>query len=210
LVQAAARLSRSSPILFRNKIDYRRARHRIASEPRLIGTLRVSDDLFHRRVAADRHETLRLWAKKLRTPAIPLMAARVFSSNARKSSMSIRRSGFHFAGIFDTLGPGSDLPKGIDKSALAVAAPRRYRNREHLRYVTSRHASCAAASHPTLIIFDTSSRRRLAASLATSSLCRCAGLITEPFIAPATSELGGRPTALTQSRSRASCGSTRV
>jgi hypothetical protein len=33
-------------------------------------------------------------------------------------------------------GSGSDLPKGIDKSALAVAAPRRYRNREHLRYVT--------------------------------------------------------------------------
>jgi hypothetical protein len=30
---------------------------------------------------------------------------------------------------------GSDLLKGIDKSALAVAAPRRYRNREHLRYV---------------------------------------------------------------------------
>jgi hypothetical protein len=31
--------------------------------------------------------------------------------------------------------PGSDLPRGIDKSLLAVAAPRRYRNREHLRYV---------------------------------------------------------------------------
>jgi ERF superfamily len=30
---------------------------------------------------------------------------------------------------------GSDEPKGIDKSVLAVAAPRRYRNREHLRYV---------------------------------------------------------------------------
>jgi hypothetical protein len=30
---------------------------------------------------------------------------------------------------------GSDLPRGIDKSVLAVAAPRRYRNREHLRYV---------------------------------------------------------------------------
>jgi len=27
-------------------------------------------------------------------------------------------------------------PKGIDKSVLAVSAPRRYRNREHLRYVT--------------------------------------------------------------------------
>jgi hypothetical protein len=29
----------------------------------------------------------------------------------------------------------SDQPKGIDKSVLALAAPRRYRNREHLRYV---------------------------------------------------------------------------
>jgi len=28
-----------------------------------------------------------------------------------------------------------DQPSGIDKSVLAVAAPRRYRNREHLRYV---------------------------------------------------------------------------
>jgi len=31
--------------------------------------------------------------------------------------------------------PASDEPSGIDKSVLAVAAPRRYRNREHLRYV---------------------------------------------------------------------------
>ena len=30
---------------------------------------------------------------------------------------------------------GNDEPRSIDKSALAVAAPRRYRNREHLRYV---------------------------------------------------------------------------
>jgi hypothetical protein len=30
---------------------------------------------------------------------------------------------------------GSDEARGIDKSVLAVAAPRRYRNREHLRYV---------------------------------------------------------------------------
>jgi hypothetical protein len=29
----------------------------------------------------------------------------------------------------------SEQPRGIDKSVLAVAAPRRYRNREHLRYV---------------------------------------------------------------------------
>jgi ERF superfamily len=32
-------------------------------------------------------------------------------------------------------GAESDQPRGIDKSVLAVAAPRRYRNREHLRYV---------------------------------------------------------------------------
>jgi hypothetical protein len=30
---------------------------------------------------------------------------------------------------------GADQPVGIDKSVLAVAAPRRYRNREHLRFV---------------------------------------------------------------------------
>jgi hypothetical protein len=30
---------------------------------------------------------------------------------------------------------GGDEPRGIDKSVLVVAAPRRYRNREHLRYV---------------------------------------------------------------------------
>jgi hypothetical protein len=30
---------------------------------------------------------------------------------------------------------GNPQPKGIDKSVLAVAAPRRYRNRDHLRYV---------------------------------------------------------------------------
>src|SRR5262249_10353706 len=29
----------------------------------------------------------------------------------------------------------NDDPRGIDKSVLAVAAPRRYRNREHLRFV---------------------------------------------------------------------------
>jgi hypothetical protein len=32
-------------------------------------------------------------------------------------------------------GATSDQPPGIDKSVLAVAAPRRYRNRQHLRYV---------------------------------------------------------------------------
>src|SRR5262249_1512743 len=33
-------------------------------------------------------------------------------------------------------GIGHHQPEGIDKSLLTIAAPRRYRNREHLRYVT--------------------------------------------------------------------------
>ena len=33
-------------------------------------------------------------------------------------------------------GTGHHQPEGIDKSLLTIAAPRRYRNREHLRYVT--------------------------------------------------------------------------
>jgi hypothetical protein len=37
--------------------------------------------------------------------------------------------------IATTEGADPDREKGIDKSILAVAAPRRYRNREHLRYV---------------------------------------------------------------------------
>jgi len=42
------------------------------------------------------------------------------------------------AGPQETVAPGNtdaDRAKGIDKSTLAVAAPRRYRSREHLRYV---------------------------------------------------------------------------
>jgi hypothetical protein len=38
--------------------------------------------------------------------------------------------------IATTEGADPDQAKGIDKSILAVAAPRRYRNREHLRYVS--------------------------------------------------------------------------
>jgi hypothetical protein len=41
-------------------------------------------------------------------------------------------------GVHETLAKGNgdlDQPDGIDKSVLIIAAPRRYRNREHLRYV---------------------------------------------------------------------------
>jgi hypothetical protein len=38
-------------------------------------------------------------------------------------------------------------PKGIDKSVLAVSAPRRYRNKEHLRYVTLQPFKPSDAHH---------------------------------------------------------------
>jgi hypothetical protein len=45
---------------------------------------------------------------------------------------SLRQLGFANA-TSDGIDAGQ--AKGIDKSTLTVAAPRRYRNREHLRYV---------------------------------------------------------------------------
>ena len=45
---------------------------------------------------------------------------------------------FRLLGLRKPSPPNASTPvrrKGIDKSVLAVAAPRRYRNREHLRYV---------------------------------------------------------------------------
>jgi len=42
---------------------------------------------------------------------------------------------------------GRKLLRGIDKSVLAVAAPRRYRDREHLRYV-SKQAYITCSHNP--------------------------------------------------------------
>ena len=50
-----------------------------------------------------------------------------------------------FVGAHQTLAKESgdlDQPDGIDKSALTIGTPRRYRNREHLRYVA--HQACLA------------------------------------------------------------------
>ena len=48
------------------------------------------------------------------------------------------RAHVDLVGTHQTLAKGNgdrDQPDGIDKSVLAIATPRRYRNREHLRYV---------------------------------------------------------------------------
>src|SRR5262249_9120937 len=90
-------------------------------------------------------------------------------------------------------GAGSDQSSGIDNSVLAVAAPRRSRNRDHLRYIAQQPCLVCGRNHRTHIPFDTCSRGRSAARPATNSLCRCAAPTTAQFIAPATSENGGRP-----------------
>src|SRR5216684_1826601 len=54
------------------------------------------------------------------------------------------------AGLRETVSAKAAAPdqaKGIDKSVLTVAAPRRYRNREHLRYV-AQHACLICARKP--------------------------------------------------------------
>ena len=53
------------------------------------------------------------------------------------------RAHVDLVGAYQTLAKGNgdrDQPDGIDKSVLAIATPRRYRNREHLRYVA--HQAC--------------------------------------------------------------------
>jgi hypothetical protein len=77
---------------------------------------------------------------------------------------------------------------GVDKSVLAIATPRRYRNREHLRYVMQQ---------PCLVC-------------GTNSRCRSAACIIAPPTGPATSKPGGRRPASIPSKLLANFGSTRV
>ena len=52
--------------------------------------------------------------------------------------MLLRVTHVDTVGAHETLAKGNgdlDQPDGIDKSVLVIATPRRYRNREHLRYV---------------------------------------------------------------------------
>ena len=101
------------------------------------------------------------------------------------------------------------LATGIDKSVLTIAAPRRYRNRDHLRFVAQQRSS-AAASRRTPIICAGCSQRRSAASRAMSSPCRSAASTIAQCTAPVTSWLGGRPPVSIRSWPPVSCGSRRA
>ena len=101
--------------------------------------------------------------------------------------------------------PDGDQPAGIDKSVLTVGTPRRYRNREHLRFVAQQPCLSAAASPRIRTTCASCSRARSAARSAMSSRSRSAAAITAQLIAPATSSLvegsrhrsdQGRPQAL--------------
>ena len=60
------------------------------------------------------------------------------SETAETADGAAPRTHGHVVGVHGTLAKGNgdlDQPDGIDKSMLVLATPRRYRNREHLRYV---------------------------------------------------------------------------
>src|SRR5262245_36704155 len=98
-------------------------------------------------------------------------------------------------------GIGHHQPEGVDKSLLAIAAPRRYRNREHLRYVTQQ-ACLVCGRRPSA----SCSHVRLAARSAVSSRSRSAEGIIGRCIARATSARGGCKPILIRSRLPADSG----
>jgi len=100
--------------------------------------------------------------------------------------------------------------KGIDKSILTVAAPRRYRNRAHLRYVAQQACLLWAASPRTPTTSDLPSPVRSVARSAMSSRSHSVAGIIVRCIAPATSARGGSRLALTRSRLPAGSGRRRA
>jgi hypothetical protein len=99
--------------------------------------------------------------------------------------------------------------KGIDKSILTVAAPRRYRNR-HLRTSRNRPVSCAAASPRILTTSVSPSPVRSAARSAMSSQSHFVAGIIVRCIAHATSVPGGGRPASIRSRWLADSGKRRT
>ena len=89
-------------------------------------------------------------------------------------------------------GAAPDQAKGIDKSVLTVAAPRRYRNRNTCTTSPNRRVSCAAASPRTPTTSDLRRHARSAARSAMSSRCRSVARTTASSIATVVKDLGGR------------------
>jgi len=107
-------------------------------------------------------------------------------------------------------GAAPDQAKGIDKSVLTVAAPRRYRNRNTCTTSPNRRVSCAAASPRTPTTSDLRRHARSAARSAMSSRSRSVEGITGRHMAHMTSARGGDKPALTRSKLPAGSGRRRT
>ena len=101
-------------------------------------------------------------------------------------------------------------PVAIDKSVLTIAEPRRYRNKEHLRFVAQQACLVCGRkpSDPHHLPFV--QPRALGWKVSDELLPRYAGSITGRFIASGMSGDGGNRSASTRSRLLVSCGETRA
>jgi hypothetical protein len=82
-------------------------------------------------------------------------------------------------------------PQSIDKSGLALMEPRRYRNKDHVRFVASQPCTGAAGSRRTRTISDLPSNVHWAARYRMSSQFRCAESTIVSFIARVMKPRGG-------------------
>jgi hypothetical protein len=101
-------------------------------------------------------------------------------------------------------------PPHIDEGALAIAEPRRYRNKEHLRFV-AQPACLVCGRNPS----DPHHLRfmqppALGRKVSDEFVALCADCITARCIPPTMSAHGGGKLASIPSRSLASCGNTRL
>jgi hypothetical protein len=99
-----------------------------------------------------------------------------------------------------------EQPDSIDKSVLVIATPRRYRNREHLRYVAQQACLVCGRKQSDPHHLRYLQPRALAAKRVTNSPSRSAAHITARCIAPATNRPGGRQPVSIPSRSPVSSG----
>ena len=105
---------------------------------------------------------------------------------------------------------GNDAPTAVDKSVLTIAEPRRYRNKEHLRFVAQQACLVCGRkpSDPHHLRFM--QPRALGWKVSDEFVAPCAESITGQFIVSAMSGHGGSWPASIRSRSRGSCGKIRA
>ena len=112
-------------------------------------------------------------------------------------------------GVHEMRTKGNDDPdqaKGIDKSVLVIATPRRYRNREHLRYVARQACLICGRKQSDPHHLRYLQPRALGRKASDEFAVPLAARIIAQSIAPAMSRPGGRRRGSTPSRSPVSSG----